>query len=612
MIERLARILGRAWQFDPPRMLSAQMELLSRNLPVAFGGSSLAALLMGALYWHTIGDESVLLWAVSTALFGLVGMLSRSWLPAYAELSSVQRHAQQVRVLVLALGAFWGALCWLYMKPGNPESVTLVMGITAGVNSGGLALFSPSWPMAVAFWLAFVLPSVFVLLLAGDVLNMGFGLATVTYLVVMLTASYHAARTTLRSISLRFENEALVQRLREQTGRAQEARQLAEQARREAEEASRAKTVFLASASHDLRQPLHAMGLFLRALAETPLVPRQAQLLAHVQSSSDAASDMLSTLLDFSKVDAGVVSPRSEAFAVQPLLQRIEREFGPQANQQGLVFRVRDSALAVRADPQLVELIVRNLVVNAIRYTRQGGVLLSCRQRGQMAELAVWDTGIGIPVEQHQAIFQEFHQLGNPERDRQKGLGLGLAIVAGLVAAMDLKLTLASVPGQGSVFKLLLPLAHEVPRRSDEGPEATTGSASLAGARVLLIDDDEGVRTAMGELLEAWGCDSRAVPCEDAALAALASFVPDVIVADYRLRQHRTGRQAIATLRAHLGWSVPALIITGDTAAERLREAVESGVLLLHKPVGAQRLHQALSKVLAQYPGEGAPLKPGV
>lgn len=599
MTAGLARVWARAWQFDPPRTLSAQMELLSRNLVLAFGGSSLAALLMGAVYWQLFADDSILLWALGTVLVGLGGMGARYWLPSHTDLCTVQAYARQVRWLVLLLGACWGGLCWHYMRPDTPETILLIMAITAGVNSGGLALFSASWPVSVAFWLTFVLPSIFVLLPAGGVLNMGFGLATLTYLVVMLSASYHAARTTLRSIALRFENAELVQRLQDQTARAQDARSAAEAARGEAEQANRAKSKFLAAASHDLRQPLHALGLFLQALAETPLASRQQQLLAHVQASSDAASDMLNTMLDFSKVDAGVVTSRARPVAIQPLLLRMEREFAPQANQRGLAFRLRDSDLTLHADPQLLELVLRNLVTNAIRYTERGGVLLACRRRGTGAELQVWDTGVGIASDQHEVIFQEFHQLANPERDRRKGLGLGLAIVAGLVRAMGARIRLSSVPGRGSVFRLALPLWDGRVLEPTTSPKlAAELVPQLSPCRVLLIDDDESVRTAMADLLAAWGCPCVTVPCEDTALAAVDRFAPDVIVADYRLRQHRTGREAIETLRARLGRQVPALIITGDTAVERLREAMDGGVLLLHKPVGALRLQQAIATLL--------------
>ena len=405
--------------------------------------------------------------------------------------------------------------------------------------------------------------------------------------------SYRAAEVTLRSIDLRFENAELVVRLRDQTERAFEARQMAEEAMREAEDANRAKSVFLAAASHDLRQPLHALGLFLTALGHTGLDVHQRQLLGHVEASSGAASEMLNTLLDFSKVDAGVVSPRPTAFFLQPLLHKLEREFAPQAVAKGLVFRLRDTRLVLHADAQLLELILRNLLANAIRYTSRGGVLLACRRRGDRAVIEVWDTGLGVASSQHRAIFQEFHQLGNPERDRKNGLGLGLAIVDGLARAMSAEVGLRSRLGQGSVFRVTLPLSQLAVLDEEKPAEA---ASDLAGLRVLLIDDDEAVRVAMAELLTAWGCWCEVVASGDAAVALLSRFMPEVILADYRLRDHSTGREAIESVRLAARLPVPAVIITGDTAADRLRDASASGVVVLHKPVAAVQLRRALAQ----------------
>jgi signal transduction histidine kinase/ActR/RegA family two-component response regulator len=452
-------------------------------------------------------------------------------------------------------------------------------------------VFASCWPIALTYGAVNVLPIGLRLLLTGDPLGMTMGVAVITYLGALAVFAYHASQGVLRAIELGFENEGLVKRLRDQTQRALEAREVAEVALTEAEEANRAKTVFLASASHDLRQPLHAMGLFLSALARADLNERQHQLLSQAQASALATGDMLATLMDFSKVDAGVIKPQMQAFALQPLFHKLERELAPLAEEKGLVFRMRDTSAILHADPALVELILRNLALNAIRYTERGGVLLGCRLRGQQAIVEVWDTGIGIPADQHDAIFKEFHQLGNPERDRRKGLGLGLAIVDGLARAMSLDVSLRSRPGRGSVFGLALPLSLQP---WQEQVSQAVAEPELGGLRVLLIDDDETVRGAMADLLATWGCRCETAPSGEEALALLDSFEPDVVLADYRLRSYRTGLQALEAVRERLGREIPAAIITGDTAAERLREAHASGLALLHKPVPAERLQAVL------------------
>ncbi|CAH0356166.1 hybrid sensor histidine kinase/response regulator [Aquabacterium sp. CECT 9606] len=591
-----ASLLSQAWRFDRSRGLTAEMELLDRNLPAAFVTYTLVAVMATWAYWSTIGDASVLWWGLASTLLGIACFLGRKVLPSPGDPAKVLVYAQAVRFMAMLLGVTWGLFALLFMKPEWPITLTLVITMLAGMSAGGLVVFSSSWPVSVAYGLPCLLPSALVLLPARDPVSQSMGLASLAYLLVMGVFSFHAVQVTRRSIHLRFENADLVERLREQTHRAFEARQMAEEALQDAEEANRAKSVFLASASHDLRQPLHALGLFLTALGHTDLDERQRQMWGHVEASSAAASEMLNTLLDFSKVDAGVITPQPQAFPVQSLLHKLERHFAPQANDKGLVFRVRDTDLVVWADPRLVEQVLRNLLTNAIRYTERGGVLLGCRRRGDQAVLEVWDTGIGIEPSQHQAIFQEFHQLGNPERDRTKGLGLGLAIVQGLAQAMGTTVALLSRPGRGSVFRMTLSLSQEgVP----EEAVAPAVSAPLVGVRVLLIDDDEAVRMAMAELLTAWGCACEPAGSEAEAVRLLARFTPDVVLADFRLRDHRTGPQAIEAVRARVGRAVPAIIVTGDTAADRLRTAVGSGITLLHKPVGSVALQRALARALA-------------
>jgi CheY-like chemotaxis protein len=400
----------------------------------------------------------------------------------------------------------------------------------------------------------------------------------------------NSAAATRAAINLRFENIDLMGRLRVETEKAQAAHLKAEQA-------NLAKSKFLAAASHDLRQPMHAQGLFLEALARSGLSASQDAILSSVRAASEASAGMLNTLLDFSRIEAGVVEPQIRPFHLQPLLTRIENELAPQANAKGLVYRSRETHAAVESDPALVELILRNLILNAIRYTGQGGVLVACRARGEQTLLEVWDTGIGIEPSQQQEIFHEFHQLGNPERDRNKGLGLGLAIAQGLARTMGHELSLASTPGHGSVFRLSLPIARAAVVSDDL--ETAHSHARELNLRVLVIDDDEVVRAGMVQLLRGWGCACVAVESIAEAQAAARAYRPDMVISDYRLREQRTGAEAIAALRAEFGADLPALLITGDTAPERLREARASGVPLLHKPVSPSLLYRRLESMLS-------------
>lgn len=583
--------------------LQAQTELILRNLSLAMVGSMMASAMVAVEYYALTREPTIGLWAVWVWVISFLAWRLGRQGPSAATAPHLKVTVQRLRALALCLGVGWGTLVLVFMQTGDPYTTTLVLSAAAGANAGGLMLFAPVWPLTVAFLLVTAPPAAVVLLSSNYHPDLVLGSAVLIYTVFLGAFSYHAARTVRESIALRFEKADLVSKLQEQTWQAVQAKRLAEDALREAEDANRAKVIFLASASHDLRQPLHALGLFANALGRTPLTQRQRTLLAQVDASADATRDMLSTLLDFSKVDAGVVTPRLQPFALQPLLHRLEQEFAPQAMDQGLVYRSHDTCWVVNSDVALVERILRNLITNALRYTEHGGVLVGVRRRGAQAMIEVWDSGVGIPVHQHQAVFREFHQLGNPERDRRKGLGLGLAIVEGLARALGTKVSLASRPGRGSVFRLALPLSQAVVHEAEQ-PACADGH--LNGARVLVIDDDETVRAAMAELFTSWGAWCEVVESAGDAVNLLARFSPQVVVADYRLRGDRDGHNAIEQVRRQAGWVIPAVLVTGDTAADRIREAQASGMTLLHKPVSAAQLYQVLASLLRSDRVKGA------
>lgn len=382
------------------------------------------------------------------------------------------------------------------------------------------------------------------------------------------------------------------------------------EAKRVAEEANAAKSKFLAAASHDLRQPVHALGLFLELLGRSSLNADQQGMLAAARSAAQASANMLNTLLDFSRIEAGVIVPQRRPFALQPMLTKIESELAPQADARHLIFRVRETPVTVFSDPGLVELILRNLVANAIRYTEHGGLLVGCRYRGGQVVVEVWDTGIGIPLADQQEVFREFHQLGNPERDRRKGFGLGLAICRGLANTLQHRLSLRSLSGRGSVFRLTLPVvvgsSVAVESEADAGDDLPLLLAiAPIPYRVLVIDDDEAVRQGTLQLLQDWGCTGWAVESLEEVQHLPREAVPDLIISDYRLREQCTGAQAIAVLREQFGPDLPAILITGDTAPERLAEARASGIPLLHKPLAPAQLQRLVAQLL--FPGRETP-----
>jgi signal transduction histidine kinase/ActR/RegA family two-component response regulator len=379
-----------------------------------------------------------------------------------------------------------------------------------------------------------------------------------------------------------------------------------EAARRAAEQANAAKTRFLAAASHDLRQPIHALGLLLATLADRVRDEGAIPVLKQIDGAVDAVDSMLNSLLDISKLDAGVVRPEIGLVNLAGLLERLNDEHRPIARLTGNRLRVRPAQAVVLSDAAMLQRILANLVSNALRYTGDGRVLVGARRRGRFVRIEVYDNGPGIPADALEDIFLEFHQLGNPERDRRKGLGLGLAIVRRLAGLLGHSVEVRSNVGHGSRFSVTLPLSTAPQRTATPArtPTASAPGAELHGKRVLVLDDDASVLDAMGGLLERWGCDVIATSTPEEAEAVLASDSgqPDLLIVDYRLRGNASGIEAIGRLHTLAGTRIPALVITGDTAPDRLREAQESGYPLLHKPVKPAQLRDVIRQLFLQLP----------
>ena len=578
-------MLGKMLKLDEGHILVEQLYLILRN------ERSTLALDLGLpaiLLWFLSNESNapgLRIWFVSVFSMKLVlYFVARHFLATQVKEDQAHSLALTFMVLQGIFGGTWGALAWAALDANEVMKSLLVLAVLAGVLGSAVAQISSIVSVLLAFAIAMLVAmSSKIMTMHNDTFNV-LGALSIMYVGYMFLHALNSYRTVRSVIQLRFENSDLLNQLRIE-------KQIAETAQREAEHANMAKSKFLAAASHDLRQPIHAQGLFLEVLSRTEQTTYQQELLASARAASEASSELLNALLDFSRIEAGVIEPQLQPFRLQPLLNKIETELATQADAKNIVYRSRETHAAVMTDPVLLELVLRNLISNAIRYTDRGGVLVACRQRGSHAVLEVWDTGIGIAPEYQKEIFREFHQLGNPERDRRKGLGLGLAIAEGLAKAMNHKLSLVSVPERGSVFRLELALVGVAPDLENIMLQSRT---RLLNARVLFIDDDEIVREGMLHLMRDWGCECDVAESIEEALVLVKLNVPDVIVSDYRLREQRTGVEAIAAVRQQLGSNIPALLITGDTAPERLREAQASGIPLLHKPVSPGLLYRRL------------------
>lgn len=383
--------------------------------------------------------------------------------------------------------------------------------------------------------------------------------------------------------------------------RVHEATQALREQRDAAQQANRDKTRFLAAASHDLRQPMHALNMLVEAMKHESRSDERVQLQERIEATSQAMSALLDALLDISRLDAGGVRFQHIPFALQPLLIRLRDTYEGQAEQRGIALVIHAAHGWVRSDPLLLERILGNFLSNALRYTPPGGcVLLAVRTRAEHCEIQVRDNGPGIAPQEQAAVFQEFVQLHNPQRDRSQGLGLGLAIVHRLAQLLDHPVGVRSCIGRGATFHVQLPRCPAAPaspstalRAHGASPQAQPG---LQGCRILLVEDDALVRDSYARLLQLWGCDVRTHANADAVLAALGpdDWRPHLIVTDHRLGGALNGRQLIDTLRHRWNAHLPAAIMTGDTEDADLRQAGTDRLRVLYKPVKPAELRQVL------------------
>jgi two-component system, sensor histidine kinase len=378
--------------------------------------------------------------------------------------------------------------------------------------------------------------------------------------------------------------------------------------------ANLAKSRFLAAASHDLRQPLHALNLFLGQFRNERSRSVRNLPLARMNTAVSSMNELFNALLDISKLDAGVLTPSISDFPLDRLFRRIEATFVGAARDKGLKLRVVSTHAWVRSDFILLERILLNLVSNALRYTQRGGIVIGCRPRDGRARIDVCDSGIGVPEDKQRSIFAEFYQFGRGNQDRGSGLGLGLAIVDRLSGLLHYPIEVASHMGKGSRFSVSVPSAS-IGAMSDEASDAPRPLiVSEPGKLVIVIDDDELTRDSTRGLLQQWGCLVVTADCENDAIAKLDELGkrPDLIISDYGLAHGRTGFELIDRLRRAYGAHIPAFLISGDTAPDRLREARDGGYYLLHKLVMPITLRSVVSQLLRDERGEAGDRQPTV
>ena len=485
-----------------------------------------------------------------------------------------------------AEGVGWGWASVLLADHGNFSVEMLILVVSLNIAGAAIPAFGSYLPAFFAFFIPATVPCVY----WGIVLATPFPEATTMMLLMLLFVvamggiGLRHNRNFEELVNLRIQTEALATDLRHQ--------------KEVAEQANLAKSSFLAAASHDLRQPVHAIGMLVGALREVALPDTAIALVERIEESTLAMDGLFNAILDISRLDAGIVDVSVKSFPIQPLLRRICNDYAAEAEAKSVVLTLHYCSAIVATDPLLMERIVRNLVSNAVRHTVAGRIVVGCRRSADRVRVEVWDTGPGVPFAERDRIFQEYVQLRNPERDRAMELGLGLAIVRRLSDLLGCPIALRSQLGQGSCFSV------DMPRSSAKSVVADLPiDARLPVLRglVLVIDDEIAIRDAMESLLKGWGYQVLAAGSGAEMLARLQELAtkPILIICDYRLRDGENGIDVVRQLQTHCEDGVPAMLITGDTAADRLVDAQASGLLLMHKPVPNSKLRAAIVNLVA-------------
>ena len=578
--------------------------------PASLTGNLIGAVLIGTIFWPLAERGVMLVWLGLAAVMWMLRLAHylRFVNQRDADDATLQQWRGSWRALVLAQGSMWGLAAWLFWGLGTPYHQLSLILIVYSYCLGSVQLLATQWRIFLVFISLVLAP--LILRIATDSgqpwhVQLALILALLFAITVLMGRTYGSALG--HAISLKARTDELAAQLRVETHEAEEARRVAESA-------NRAKTQFFAAASHDLRQPLHAMGLFAEALRQRSHDPEVASLVNSINESVDALEGLFSELLDITRIDTGGVDVNPAPVAMRDLFARLRLHFDPVAFEKGLMLSFRGERHVALADPVLLERVLRNLVSNAIRYTEDGGVLVSCRAWHGKLRLQVWDSGIGISQTNLPRIFDEFFQAQSNrplEPHHRKGLGLGLAIVKRLTGLMDSAVSVRSRVGQGTVFTMDVPLG-KLARRVEgaalagmPGGKAALG-LTLQGRLIVVVEDEAAVREGLVVLLQAWGAQVQSFDTVEAVRNWIAEPQvqrPDLLLVDYRLPQGSTGIDALTALRKR--WSphpLPAIVITGSTMGGHEDEAVSHNFHLLIKPVLPNKLRAMIAFKLGVRP----------
>jgi len=574
---------------------------IAQVTPIYLITTALIVLTCAYLFRETVPAQALTGW-VAVMFFALLLLGLTDWsFKKYHHLYSSELWGELFFCAMFFIGVGCGSL--VFLVPDDITSMLIVAIMYTGLIGGALGGTGSSFQLFSAFAVPVITMAIVRFLQVDSEIFYSFSFAAVVYLGATLMIARNYANTVTEAFFLQLKNTELMQTVVIE--------------KEAAEKANTEKSRFLASASHDLRQPMHAMDLFADALERRLKDPENVILMSKIRDSVSAVSSLLNSLLDISKLDAGVVRVDKRSFSLLPLFLRLEKDFQSSTEGTGLMFSVstmpkqhssqeenrkHNESCMIKSDSILLENILRNLLSNALKYTEAGSISLGCVRQGEYYAITVEDTGMGIASDEQEKVFAEFYQVDNPERDQGKGIGLGLTIVRHLCQLLGHQMSMVSTLGEGTRFDIYVPVSKAV-ERTNTMPIINDGQMNVT---VLVIDDEQLILDGMTAMLTPWGCRVLVCQSADEALTRIeATPAIDMVITDYRLREDKLGSDAIQMIRETLNNPLlPAIIISGDTEPKRMQEMKESGVQTLHKPVKPVRMRALMQYVLK--PGDSS------
>jgi signal transduction histidine kinase/CheY-like chemotaxis protein len=549
------------------KILAGVIASVYRQVPQSVLGSIVGGVALIAVFWQTHDQNILISWFIAMLVESLARLrVARAFRTSGTEVERVKVWAARWTGLAALAGLLWGAAGVLFFAPKEPLQQLVLVAVVLGVAFGSLTLYASHRPALFAFLPLALLPLIARMVLEQDP---AYYTAAIVVLAVFGFTTFFGrnfGEAMFESVKNNYENEVLVAQLVNE-------KRIAEDARRDAENATRSKTQFFAAASHDLRQPLQAIGIYvslLRKRAQGPIEP----LVANLSSAVESLSKLVEELLEISRLDSGAIQPRVQQVLLDEMFRSLEQEFMPQAAAKGLSLRVRRSGLAIDSDPLLLLRVLRNLLANAIKYTKRGGVLLASRKRGGQVSVGVWDTGPGIHKEELDRVFEEFYR-GASSKQEKGGFGLGLSIVKRICGVLGHALVVTTRPGTGTVFRVEVPLSAS-PRRPERSSAHVLESVihEIPGKTLVVLEDNEEILNSLTKLLASWGADIISATSFNASLMKRLGVrrSVDLIIADQNLGNSISGVEAAFRIRELVGRPVPLVMLTAVQGLDVLAE----------------------------------------